>query len=130
MQLPKFQYGYHLITSAIIKELLSLPKEGLLNVFIKHSSAAISINENADPSVRDDFKSYMNIMVPENHPSYTHIYEGDDDMPAHIKSSLFGQSLTIPISDGRLNLGTWQGIYLYEFRKRGGSRKLVLTVYS
>jgi len=128
--LPSFSRGYHLITNTISKELKDLPKQGLLNIFIKHSSAALSINENADPSVRKDFESFMNIMISEDHPCFTHIFEGSDDMPAHIKSSLFGQSLTIPITNGRLNLGIWQGIYLCEFRNRGGRRNLVLTVYS
>lgn len=128
--LPSYPRGYHLITDFIMSNMKNIPEKGMLNIFIKHSSAAITINENADPSVRKDFESFMNYIIPENHPDYTHIYEGEDDMPAHIKSSIFGQSLTIPITNGRLNLGTWQGIYLCEFRNRGGRRKLVLTVYS
>ena len=128
--LPLFKRGYHLITNLIYSELKNIPQTGMLNIFIKHSSAALSINENADPSVRVDFESFINKLIPENDPCYSHIYEGEDDMPAHIKSSLFGPSLTIPISNGRLNLGTWQGIYLCEFRNHGGARKLVLTVYS
>jgi len=102
----------------------------LLNIFIKHTSAAISINENADPSVRYDFNSFVNKLVPDGNPIFTHTLEGDDDMAAHIKSSLFGQSVNIPITNKRFNLGTWQGIYLCEFRDYGGSRNLVLTVFS
>lgn len=128
--LPAFRRGYHLITHLIEKELGSLPEQGILNVFVKHTSAGLTINENADPSVRDDFESIMNELVKENEPYYTHTMEGSDDMPAHIKSSILGPSVTIPITNGRLNLGTWQGIYFCEFRNRGGVRKLVITVYS
>ena len=102
----------------------------MLNILIQHTSAAITLNENADPTVRDEFESFISRMVPENQPYYIHTMEGADDMPAHIKSSLFGSSLTIPITGGRLNLGTWQGIYLCEFRNHGGRRRLVLTIYS
>ncbi|MCG8520701.1 MAG: secondary thiamine-phosphate synthase enzyme YjbQ [Pseudomonadales bacterium] len=126
--LPQFSRGFHLITDYITEAIDSLPEKGLLHILIKHTSAGITLNENADPSVRDDFESFMNKLVPENHPVYTHIYEGSDDMPAHLKSSLMGAELTIPITNYRLNLGTWQGIYLGEFRNYGGSRKLVLTV--
>lgn len=122
--------GFHLITNEISKALGELPDIGLLNLFIKHTSAALSLNENADPAVRTDLNEFCNELIPENHSVYTHIDEGADDMPAHIKSSLFGASLTIPISTGKLNLGTWQGIYLCEFRNYGGARKLVLTIYS
>lgn len=122
--------GYHLITSAILDQLPTLPQQGLLNLFIKHTSAGLTINENADPSVRVDFENIFNDLVPENLPYLTHTMEGSDDMPAHIKSSLVGASLTIPISEGHLNLGTWQGVYLCEFRNHGGSRKLVATIYS
>ncbi len=122
--------GYHLITREIISNLPILPESGLLNIFIKHTSAGITLNENADPTVRYDFERFMNFLVPENHPLYEHTDEGPDDMPAHLKASLVGQSLTMPITNHRLNLGTWQGIYLCEFRNYGGSRKLVLTVYS
>ncbi len=129
--LPRFRRGYHLIDYIIEEELKGLlPEKGILNVFIKHTSAAITLNENADPSVRTDFESIMNKLVPEGQTWYTHTTEGDDDMPAHIKASLIGNSITIPISNGRLNTGMWQGIYLCEFRNFGGSRKLVLTVYS
>ena len=128
--LPEYRRGYHLITRVIEQQLPALPEKGLLNILIKHTSAAISINENADPSVRADFEQIMNRLVPENQSFYTHTLEGADDMPAHIKSSLLGQSLTIPITNRRLNLGTWQGIYLCEFRDYGGPRELVLTIFS
>lgn len=127
--LPAFKRGYHLVTHMIEKELGNLPQTGLLNLFIKHSSAGITINENADPTVRVDFESIMNKMVPENQHFYTHTLEGADDMPAHVKASILGSSITIPVSNHRLNLGTWQGIYLCEFRNHGGSRKLVATIY-
>jgi secondary thiamine-phosphate synthase enzyme len=120
--------GFHLITDEILQQLPKLPEKGLLNVCIKHTSAGLSINENADPTVRDDFETIFNKLVPENQPYYTHTSEGPDDMPAHIKATLTGNSVTIPITNQRLNLGTWQGIYLCEFRNRGGSRKLVVTV--
>ena len=127
--LPAFERGYHLVSRHIEKELPKLPQQGILHVFVKHTSAGLTINENADPSVRFDFEAFMNKLIPENHPSYTHILEGSDDMPAHLKSSLMGASVSIPITNGRLNLGTWQGIYLCEFRNYGGARKLVATVY-
>ncbi len=130
ISLPAFQRGFHLITQEIEKQLPKLPETGLMNILIKHTSAGLSLNENADPSVRVDFESYMNRLVKENESYFTHILEGSDDMPAHIKSSLFGASLNIPISKHRLNLGTWQGIYLCEFRNHGGSRKLVITLIS
>ena len=104
------------------------PDQGLLHLFIKHTSAAISINENADPSVRIDMEEIYNRLVPENQAFYTHVLEGPDDMPSHVKAGITGFSLSIPISGGRLNLGTWQGIYLCEFRNHGGRRRLVLTV--
>lgn len=128
--LPAFPRGFHLITSLVEDAIDHWPEEGLLNVFIQHTSAGLTINENADPTVRTDFESSFNELVKENEPYYIHTYEGSDDMPAHLKSSLVGASLTIPISNGHLNLGTWQGIYLCEFRNRGGNRRLVLTVYS
>jgi secondary thiamine-phosphate synthase enzyme len=128
--LPPFQRGYHLITHLIEKELPELPEKGILHIFIKHSSAGLSINENADPSVRLDFESFMNKLVPENHPLYTHTMEGADDMPAHLKASLLGSSVSVPISNHRLNMGIWQGVYLCEFRNYGGKRKLVLTIIS
>ena len=128
--LPPFRRGYHLITHLIEKELPELPEKGILHIFIKHSSAGLSINENADPSVRLDFESFMNKLVPENHPLYTHTMEGADDMPAHLKASLLGSSVSVPISNHRLNMGIWQGVYLCEFRNYGGKRKLVLTIIS
>ncbi len=128
--LPAKRRGCHLITREIMANLpCPLPKTGLLNLFVKHTSCALSVNENADPDVRSDMEKIMNHIVKENEPYYDHVLEGADDMPAHAKSSLFGVSLTIPITDGRLNLGTWQGIYLCEFRDYGGSRKIVATVY-
>ena len=104
-------------------------EKGQLQVFIKHSSASLTLNENADPTVREDFESHFNKMVPENAPYYKHTYEGPDDMPAHIKASLLGASVMIPITSGRLNLGTWQGIYLCEHRDRASSRSLVLSAF-
>lgn len=130
ISLPPFDRGFHLITRYIEQELSELPDTGLVNILLKHTSAAITLNENADPTVRQDFESFMSRLVPENQPYYIHTLEGADDMPAHIKSSLFGATLTIPVSNGRLNLGTWQGIYLCEFRNYGGRRRLVLTVWS
>ncbi len=128
--LKGYRRGFHLITHEIKNSFDELPETGLLHILIKHTSAAITLNENADPSVREDLRSFSDKLIPENHPVYTHTLEGPDDMPAHIKSSVFGQSLTIPISGHRLNLGTWQGIYLCEFRNSGGNRNLVLTIYS
>lgn len=122
--------GFHLITRKITETIGELPDVGLMHVLIKHTSAGLTLNENADPSVRVDFESFLNQLVPENHPSYTHIFEGKDDMPAHLKASIIGNSVTIPITNGILNLGTWQGIYLCEFRDHGGSRRLVITVTS
>jgi secondary thiamine-phosphate synthase enzyme len=127
--LPSFGRGYHIISSIIRENLPELPDKGLLNIFIKHTSAALTLNENADPSVRHDFKRAMKEIVPENPSLYTHTLEGSDDMPAHIKSSLFGQSLSIPITNRNLNVGTWQGIYLCEFRNQRHRRRLVLTLY-
>lgn len=122
--------GCHLVTREIIDRLPKpLPKAGLLNLFVKHTSCALSINENADPDVRSDMEKIMNHIVRENEPYYNHVLESADDMPAHAKSSLFGVSLSIPITDGRLNLGTWQGIYLCEFRDYGGPRRIVATIY-
>lgn len=117
------------MTREIMDKLPRLPKTGLLNIFVKHTSCALTINENADPDVRTDMVKIMDDIVKENQPWYGHTLEGADDMPAHAKSSIFGVSLTIPITDGRLNLGTWQGIYLCEFRNYGGARKLVATIY-
>lgn len=126
--LKDYSRGFHLITHLIEQKLPVLPKTGLVHLLIKHTSAGLTLNENADPSVRDDFESFINKLIPENHPLYTHVLEGADDFPAHVKSSLFGAELTIPITNHRLNLGTWQGIYLCEFRNYGGSRKISATV--
>lgn len=128
--LPAFSRGYHLIDNLIFRQLPKLPKTGIFHLFIKHTSAGLTINENADPSVRVDFESIFNKIVPENEPYLTHTLEGSDDMPAHIKSTLVGSSISIPISNHRLNLGVWQGIYLCEFRNYGGKRQLVATIYS
>ena len=127
--LKAYPRGFHLITREILQAIDPLPDRGILHIFIQHTSAGLSINEDADPSVRVDFERIFNRLVPENQPYYTHTYEGSDDMPSHVKSSLVGASLSIPITDGRLNLGTWQGIYLCEFRNHGGRRRLVVTVY-
>ena len=129
ISLPPFPRGFHLITHLIERHLSALPDSGLLHIFLKHTSAGLTLNENVDPTVRYDFENIMNRMVPESR-QYEHDTEGDDDMPAHVKSSLVGSSLTIPITDHRLNLGTWQGVYLCEFRNRGGSRRLALTIWS
>ena len=121
--------GCHLVTHEVLDNLPKpLPKMGMLNLFVKHTSCALSINENADPDVRTDMEKILNRMVKENEPYYDHTLEGADDMPAHAKSSLIGVSITIPITNGRLNLGTWQGIYLCEFRNYGGPRKIVATI--
>lgn len=130
LSLPTFSRGYHLIDDLIFRQLPTLPKTGIFHLFIKHTSAGLTINENADPSVRVDFESIFNKIVPENEPYLTHTLEGSDDMPAHIKSTLVGSSISIPITNHRLNLGTWQGIYLCEFRNYGGKRQLVATIYS
>jgi len=127
--LPEFNRGYHIITSLVEKRIGKLPEKGIFHLFIKHSSAGLTINENADPSVRKDFESVLNSLVPENQSFYTHTSEGSDDMPSHIKATLCGSSLSIPITNHRLNLGIWQGIYLCEFRHYGGSRNLVATIF-
>lgn len=127
--LPPYRRGFHLITDRI-ENAINLPDSGVLHVFIQHTSAGLTINENADPSVRTDMEASFDHIVREDEPFYRHIYEGSDDMPAHIKSSIIGSSVTVPITNGKLNLGTWQGIYLCEFRNNGGARKLVLTVLS
>jgi len=124
------QRGFHLITDEVIKnipELIDI-SIGSLSIFIKHTSASLTINEEADPTVRIDFESYFNEAVPENAPYYKHTIEGPDDMPAHLKSSILGSSITVPISDGKLNLGTWQGIYLCEHRNKKPTRKIVITI--
>jgi secondary thiamine-phosphate synthase enzyme len=122
--------GFHLITAEILDQLPELAgvRVGILHLFIQHTSASLTINENADPTVRGDFESYFNRAVPEGEPYYRHRDEGDDDLPAHLKSSILGSSLSIPVTRGRLNLGTWQGIYLCEHRNQGGARRVVVTV--
>ncbi|MCL7974400.1 MAG: secondary thiamine-phosphate synthase enzyme YjbQ [marine benthic group bacterium] len=130
IRLPEFSRGFHLVTGLIEAEIPEIAgiEVGLLHLFIQHTSASLTINENADPTVRQDFESHFERAVPEDAPYYRHTAEGPDDMPAHIKASLMGSSVTIPISGGRLALGTWQGIYLCEHRDRGGRRSLVATV--
>ena len=131
IKLSSYRRGFHLITAEILSQFPEIEQIeiGQLQVFIKHTSASLTINENADPTVREDFESHFNKMIPEDAAYYTHTYEGPDDMPAHLKASVLGASLLIPITNGTLNLGTWQGIYLCEHRDYGGSRKLVLTAY-
>ena len=128
--LPQKPRGFHIITKEVLNEIGNLPETGVLTLFIKHTSAGLTINENADPTVLQDFESSFNHIVKENEPFYKHTFEGSDDMPAHIKSTMAGSSVTIPITNHKLNLGTWQGIYLCEFRNYGGSRKFVATIYS
>ena len=128
--LKEYPRGFHLITQEILQQAGPLPESGILHVFIKHTSAGLTINENADFTVREDFESSFNRLVPEDADHYIHTVEGSDDMPAHIKSTLVGSSVSLPITNHLLNLGIWQGIYLCEFRNHGGRRKLVLTVYS
>ncbi|MEH1009395.1 secondary thiamine-phosphate synthase enzyme YjbQ [Winogradskyella sp. ECml5-4] len=131
IKLQAFSRGFHLITSDILRAIPELKQIniGQLQVFMKHTSASLTINENADPTVRLDFESHINKIVPENQAYYQHTYEGSDDMPAHIKASLMGTSIQIPITNGQLNLGIWQGIYLCEHRNRAGGRQLVLTAF-
>lgn len=122
--------GFHLITEELLHELPELRnfRIGLIHIFLMHTSASLTLNENADPTVRQDFENYFNRAVPENEPYYRHQDEGPDDLPAHLKSSILGNSLNIPIADGQPKLGTWQGIYLCEHRNHGGSRQLVVTI--
>ncbi len=120
--------GFHLITAEVLQQLPPLPPTGLLHLFVRHTSCGLSLCENADPDVRTDLSSIFDRLVKEREPYYEHTLEGDDDMPAHAKSVLTGVDVTIPITNGRLNLGTWQGIYLCEFRNRGGSRRVVATI--
>ncbi len=131
ISLAPYSRGMHLITDRVLQEMPEIKgiSMGILQVFIKHTSASLTINENADPTVRDDFERHFNEMVPENAPYYRHTYEGPDDMPAHIKASLLGSSIQVPISNGSLNLGTWQGIYLCEHRDRAGGRRVLLTLW-
>ncbi|MDA3854158.1 MAG: secondary thiamine-phosphate synthase enzyme YjbQ [Bacteroidales bacterium] len=128
IQLSSKSRGCHLVTQEIIHQLQDLPQTGILHLFLQHTSCALTINENADPSVRTDMENIMNKIVPEGQTFYTHTLEGSDDMPAHVKSSLLGVSLEIPITNGQLNLGIWQGIYFCEFRNHGGDRSIVATI--
>ncbi len=128
--LPRFVRGFHLITSLIKENMSDMKGNGILHIFVRHTSAGITINENADPSVRNDFESSLNKMIPENKKYYTHVSEGPDDMPSHIKTALIGNSVTIPVTDGKLNLGIWQGIYFCEFRTVTTKRSIVLTFLS
>jgi secondary thiamine-phosphate synthase enzyme len=130
LSLKEKSRGFHLITNEIISAVPELKRitTGVLHIFIKHTSASLTINENYDPDVRKDFESHFNVLVKEDAPYYVHTIEGPDDMPAHLKASILGNSLSIPITNGTLNLGTWQGIYLCEHRNRGGSRRLILTI--
>jgi secondary thiamine-phosphate synthase enzyme len=130
LQLKPYPRGFHLVTDEILNQLPELPRFriGLLHLFLQHTSASLTINENADPDVRQDFASHFDHMVPEDAPYYVHTLEGPDDMPAHLKASLLGAALSVPIRHGRVALGTWQGIYLCEHRNRGGCRRLVATI--
>ena len=122
--------GFHIITNDVLENIPELKdlKTVILHLFIKHTSASLTINENADPTVRTDFESHFNMLAPENQSYYQHTFEGSDDIPAHLKASILGSSVSIPITDGQLNLGTWQGIYLCEHRNHGSDRELVLTI--
>ena len=131
LQLKAYKRGFHLITDIVLQHFPEMEQiqVGMLHVFIKHTSASLTINENADPTVRTDFESHINSMVPENEPYYVHTDEGPDDLPAHIKASLMGSSVQIPITEGKLNLGMWQGIYLCEHRNYASGRYLVLSAF-
>lgn len=131
LHLPAKERGFHLVTAEVLDALPDLAEisVGLLHLLIQHTSASLALNENASPEVRRDFESWFSQAVPEGAPYWTHTLEGEDDMPAHVKAALLGPSLTLPISDGRLALGTWQGIYLCEHRDHGGSRTVVATVW-
>lgn len=128
IQLPHYERGFHLITRDIVNRLPDLPENGMLIAFIKHTSAALTLNENADPDVRKDFHTFFNRLVPDGSPFFVHTLEGTDDMSAHIKASLLGASVIIPIKNHQLNLGIWQGIYLCEFRNAGGRREISITI--
>jgi secondary thiamine-phosphate synthase enzyme len=130
IRLKPYPRGFHLVTAEIERQVPEIHEiaTGLAHIFIKHTSASLTLNENADPTVRSDFESHFEHLVPENAPYYRHTFEGPDDMPAHLKSSILGSSVIVPITSGHLNLGTWQGIYLCEHRDRGGGRKIVVTL--
>ncbi|HJY65035.1 MAG TPA: secondary thiamine-phosphate synthase enzyme YjbQ [Ignavibacteria bacterium] len=129
-QLEPKRRGFHLITSDVLKHIPELKqfKAGIVQIHIKHTSASLTINENADPTVRSDMETHFNVMVPEDADYYEHTLEGPDDMTSHIKATIIGSSITIPVTDGKLNLGTWQGIYLCEHRNHGGARKIIVTI--
>lgn len=131
LSMPEKKRGFHLITNDVIHALPQLReiRSGMCQVFIRHTSASLTINENADPTVRKDFETYFNKAVPENDPDYVHDYEGPDDMPAHLKSSILGSSVLIPVQNGKLAFGTWQGIYFCEHRDHGGTRELLITAW-
>ena len=131
LNLKPYSRGFHLITDTVLNSIPKIKtiKVGILQVFIQHTSASLTINENADPTVRIDFESHFNKLIPEKMPYYQHDYEGDDDMPAHLKNAVLGSSIQIPIINGKLNMGIWQGIYLCEHRDYGGSRSLVITAF-
>lgn len=131
IQLPAYPRGVHLITHEVLQGIPEVRdiKAGLLQVFIKHTSASLTINENADPTVREDFEAHFNLMVPESADYFKHTFEGPDDMTSHIKASILGSAVSVPVTNGRLNMGTWQGIYLCEHRNHGGRRRLVLTAF-
>ena len=131
IKLKSLSRGFHLITNEITEQLPEMKgiKTGIALLLLKHTSASLTLNENFDPDVRRDFESYFNYIVKENEPYYRHTSEGGDDMPAHIKSSMLGTSLTLPVTNGRFNLGTWQGIYLCEHRNHGGSRRIIITIH-
>jgi secondary thiamine-phosphate synthase enzyme len=129
INLPAFSKGFHIIDRYIENAIGDLPEKGLLHIFIKHTSAGLMINENADPDVRTDLNTLLDRIAPEGAPYYTHVMEGPDDMPAHFKSTVVGQSVTVPVTGRKMNLGIWQSIYLCEFRNHGGPRKLVVTLY-
>ncbi len=130
IQLSAKARGFHLITGEVLQQLPQLKQiqTGLVHIFIQHTSASLTVNENADPTVRSDFEAVFNRLVPEGEPYYRHTLEGDDDLPAHIKASLLGPSVTLPVTNGAFNLGTWQGIYLCEHRDHGGPRRLLVTL--
>jgi secondary thiamine-phosphate synthase enzyme len=128
--LPSFRRGFHNIDQYIIDAISPLPDAGMINIFVKHTSAGIMINENADPDVMLDLTTLLERAAPENDPAYIHTMEGPDDMPSHFKSAILGHSITVPVTNGRMNLGTWQSVFFCEFRNRASSRKLVLTLYT
>ena len=128
LTLPSYNRGMHLITTKIEALLNGSVSTGIVHLFLQHTSASLCINENVDPSVRSDAETFMNDLIPESYPKFQHTYEGSDDMPAHLKNMLLGTSLTVPLSRGRLSLGTWQGIYLFEHRNYAGSRTIIITL--